>query len=176
MEIHQSAVILLLILIVPSFTHGQPPDQIMHSYKKFLNQHLGPDMTEQKCDSEMRKRGITVNDNGCKPVNTFIQANSNQIKAVCGNGGIPHGNNLFRSIQPFPVITCTLKSGVRYPRCEYGKGKKSTRYIVLKCVEGWPVHYDEGIIKAGGLFSWLYNALSAIINVLAICVQFLIFI
>ncbi|KAK9967231.1 hypothetical protein ABG768_001639 [Culter alburnus] len=144
MDIHQSAVILLLILSVSSFTHGQP-DNIKPRYIKFLNQHYGPSMTEQKCTSEIRKRDITGNDDGCKPVNTFIQANSNDIRAVCGRGGTPQGGNLFKSNQPFPVITCKLQNGQRPPRCEYGRGKRSTRYIVLGCAEGWPVHYEEGI-------------------------------
>ncbi|KAK7136689.1 hypothetical protein R3I93_016894 [Phoxinus phoxinus] len=145
MEIHQSAVILLLVVCVSFSAHAQPP-HILPRYQKFLNQHRDPDMSEQKCDSEMRKRGITGTGNGCKPVNTFIQANTNQIKAVCGGGGTPQGGNLFKSNQPFPVITCRLQSGERPPRCEYHKGKKSTRYIVLGCEKGWPVHYEEGIV------------------------------
>ncbi|XP_067271573.1 ribonuclease-like 3 [Pseudorasbora parva] len=147
MEIHPSAVILLLVFCVSfSALHAQP-DHIKPRYQKFLNQHFGPDMSEQKCSSEIRKRGITGTDDGCKPVNTFIQANSNNIRAVCGRGGTPQGGNLFKSNQPFPVITCKLQSGVRPPRCEYGKGKMSTRYVVLGCAEGWPVHYEEGIPK-----------------------------
>ncbi|XP_077081851.1 ribonuclease-like 3 [Siphateles boraxobius] len=143
MEIHQSAVILLMLLCVSFSTHAQPA-QIKPRYQKFLNQHFGPDMSEQKCDSEMRKRGITGTENGCKDVNTFIQANSNNIKAVCGRGGTPQDGNLFKSNQPFPVISCTLQSGSRPPNCKYGNGKKSTRYVVLGCEQGWPVHYDEG--------------------------------
>ncbi|KAK7126508.1 hypothetical protein R3I94_017859 [Phoxinus phoxinus] len=145
MEIHQSAVILLLVLCVSFSAHGQPP-HILPRYQKFLIQHRDPDMSEQKCDSEMRKRDITGTGNGCKPVNTFIQANTNQIKAVCGGAGTPQGGNLFKSNQPFPVITCRLQSGERPPRCEYRKGKKSTRYVVLGCEKGWPVHYEEGIV------------------------------
>ncbi|XP_056109144.1 ribonuclease-like 3 [Rhinichthys klamathensis goyatoka] len=144
MEIHQSAVILLLLLCVSFSTHAQP-DNIKPRYQKFLDQHFGPDMTEQRCNSEMnsRNRDITGTDGGCKDVNTFIQANSKDIRKVCGAGGTPQGGNLFKSNQPFPVITCKLPNG-RPPRCDYGKGKKSTRYIVLGCAEGWPVHYDEG--------------------------------
>ncbi|XDV23820.1 hypothetical protein PO909_028217 [Leuciscus waleckii] len=144
MEIHQSAVILLLVLCVSFSTHAQPPDYIKPRYQKFLNQHFGPDMSEQDCTNAMRKKGITGADGGCKDVNTFIKANSNHIKVVCGNGGKPQGGNLFKSNQPFTVITCSLRSGLRPPRCEYGRGKKSLRYIVLGCEKGWPVHYDEG--------------------------------
>ncbi|XP_056109200.1 ribonuclease-like 3 [Rhinichthys klamathensis goyatoka] len=146
MEIHQSAVILLLVLCVSFFTHAQPP-QIKPRYQKFLNQHLGPDMNKQKCTSEIKKRDITAITGGCKDVNTFIQANKNQINTVCGKGGTPQGGNLFKSNQPFPVITCKLQSGERPPKCEYRKGKKSTRYIVLGCEQGWPVHYEGGTIN-----------------------------
>ncbi|XDV23847.1 hypothetical protein PO909_028231 [Leuciscus waleckii] len=147
MEIHQSAVILLLVLCVSFSTHAQPPDHIKPRYQNFLNQHFGPDMSVQKCDSEIRKRRITGADGGCKDVNTFIQANSNDIKVVCDpqTGGTHQSGNLYRSGQQFNVITCKSKSGSRHPRCEY-RGTRSTRYVVLGCAEGWPVHYDEGLI------------------------------
>ncbi len=146
MEIHQSAVILLLVLAASFTVYGQP-DNIKPRYQKFLNQHYGPRVSEQDCDKEIRKRDITAagTANGCKDVNTFVQANTNDIKAVCGRGGTPHGNNLFKSNQPFPLVTCKLQSGQRHPKCQY-RGKKSTRYIVLGCDRGWPVHYEEGII------------------------------
>ncbi|XP_051731576.1 ribonuclease-like 3 [Ctenopharyngodon idella] len=144
MEIHHSAVILLLLLSMPFSTQGQP-EKIKPGYQKFLNQHFGPDMNEQKCTSEIRNKKITGTDNSCKDVNTFIKANSDNIKAVCGKAGTPQGGNLFKSNQPFPVIICKLKSGERHPKCEY-RGVKDTRYIVLGCEEGWPVHYDKDII------------------------------
>uniref|UniRef100_A0A671LWZ8 Ribonuclease like 2 n=1 Tax=Sinocyclocheilus anshuiensis TaxID=1608454 RepID=A0A671LWZ8_9TELE len=125
-------------------------DDIKPRYQKFLNQHFGPRVSEHACDREIRNRKITVSEsaNGCKEVNTFIQANTNNIKTVCGDGGTPQMNNrnLSMSNQPFPVVTCKLQSGQRHPNCQY-RGKKSTRYIVLGCKEGWPVHYDEGIIN-----------------------------
>ncbi|XP_073699515.1 ribonuclease-like 3 [Garra rufa] len=143
MEIHQSAVILLLVLAASFTDSGQP-----YNYIKFLNQHFGPHVSEHDCDKEIRKRDITDSGtaNGCKEVNTFIKANSNNIRVVCGNGGTHLRGNLFKSNQPFPVVTCKLQSGQRHPNCQY-RGKKSTRYIVLGCDGGWPVHYDEGIIN-----------------------------
>ncbi|XP_039538755.1 ribonuclease-like 3 [Pimephales promelas] len=143
MEIHQSAVILLLVVCVSFSTHAQPAD-IMRRYQKFLNQHLGPDMNVQKCDSEMRTRNITGTDGGCKPVNTFIQANENQLKAVCDKRNqLNKDRNLFKSGQQFPVVTCRFKPGLTPPNCEYRRGRLSTRYIVLGCVGGWPVHYNN---------------------------------
>ncbi len=147
MEIHQSAVILLLVLAASFTVYGQP-DNIKPRYKNFLNQHLGPHVSEQDCDKEIRKRHITAGGtaNDCKDVNTFIQANTNDINNVCGRGGRPYGNNKTISNQPFPVVTCKRKGGQRHPNCKY-RGKRSTRYIVLGCEKGWPVHYDEGIIN-----------------------------
>ncbi|XP_043078947.1 ribonuclease like 2 [Puntigrus tetrazona] len=146
MEVHRSAVILLLLLAASFPAYGQP-DDLKSRYLKFLIQHLGPQVSVQDCDNEIRKRDITAagTENGCKEANTFIQANKNDINAVCGNGGTPQGGNLFKSNQPFPVVTCKLQSGQRHPKCEY-RGKRSTRYIVLGCDRGWPVHYEEGII------------------------------
>ncbi|XP_026054662.1 ribonuclease-like 3 [Carassius auratus] len=143
-----SAVILLLISAA-SFTANGQPDDIKPRYQKFLNQHLGPHVSERDCDREIRNRGITASgtENDCKEVNTFIQANKNNINVVCGKGGTPQGNNLFKSNQRFPLVTCKLQSGQRHPNCKY-RGEKSTRYIVLGCDRGWPVHYDEGITNA----------------------------
>lgn len=149
MEIHPSAVILLLLLAASFTAYGQP-DHIQLRYEKFLNQHLGPHVNEHACDREIGRRKIIASGtaNGCKEVNTFIQTYTDKINTVCGDGGTPQMNNrnLSMSNQPFPVVTCKLKSGQRRPNCQY-RGKKSTRYIVLGCEEGWPVHYDEGIIN-----------------------------
>ncbi|KAL1251678.1 hypothetical protein QQF64_019474 [Cirrhinus molitorella] len=150
MEIHQSAVILLLVLAASFNAHGQP-DNIKPRYQKFLNQHLGPHVSQSDCDKEIRKRDITASgtEHGCKEVNTFIQANKNNIKVVCGKGGTPQGRNLFKSNQPFPVVICKLQSGERHPNCKYrAVGKKpQTRYIVLGCDGEWPVHYEEDKIN-----------------------------
>ncbi|XP_026054708.1 ribonuclease-like 3 [Carassius auratus] len=149
MEIHASAVILLLILAASFTAYGdeQPPPDINPRYQKFLSQHVGLRVSEHACDREIRKRDITASgtENGCKEVNTFIKAKKDIIRVVCGKGGTPQGKNLFKSNKPFPVVTCKLKSGQRHPNCQY-RGKKSTRYIVLGCDRGWPVHYEEGII------------------------------
>ncbi|XP_057205092.1 ribonuclease-like 3 [Triplophysa rosa] len=97
----------------------------------------------------LSKRHITQpnTDNGCKEVNTFILANKDTVRAVCTGGGTIYNKNkdLYMSNQPFAVVTCTLKSGARHPKCLY-RGNKSTRKIVVGCEQGWPTHYDEGII------------------------------
>ncbi len=66
MEIHQSAVILLLVLAASFTAYGQPAN-ILPRYQKFLNQHYGPSVSEQDCDREIRNRHITSGiANDCK--------------------------------------------------------------------------------------------------------------
>lgn len=141
MEIHQSAVILLLILSVSSFTHGQPA-----LYHNFLDRHRCPDMNEQQCDSKIKERHITDFDNYCTDINTFIQASETDIKAVCSKkGGTPLNDYLFNSTKTFPVVICKLcnfQKCKKFPDCKY-IGFKENRHIVLKCDNGWPVDYQE---------------------------------
>ncbi|XP_073710706.1 ribonuclease-like 3 [Misgurnus anguillicaudatus] len=148
-KMHQSAVILLLVLCASLSTDAQPAD-VRQRYEKFLRQHVYGKMNERICDSEIRKRQITLSDtdNGCKEVNTFIQANGNTVRAVCTGGGTIYNKqrNLYISNNPFPVITCKLTGGTRRPNCVY-RGHKSTRKIVVACEQGWPTHYDEGILN-----------------------------
>nr|XP_055034986.1 ribonuclease-like 3 [Misgurnus anguillicaudatus] len=145
---HQSAVILWLVLCASLSTDAQPAD-VQERYKNFLNQHVFSHMNEHKCDRVIRKRHITQpNTNKCKEVNTFIQANGNTVESVCTGGGTIYNNqrNLYISNNPFPVITCKLRKGARRPKCVY-RGRKSTRKIVVACEQGLPTHYDEGIIN-----------------------------
>lgn len=148
MKMHQCAVILLLVLCASLSTDAQPAD-VRQRYEKFLKQHVYGNMNERICDREISKRHITKpnTDNGCKEVNTFILANKETVKAICTGGGAIYNKNkdLYMSTQPFAVVTCSLKSGARHPKCSY-RGNKSTRKIVVGCEQGWPTHYDEGII------------------------------
>lgn len=141
-------VILLLILCSTDVKPEDVPAHVKPRYEKFLIQHVYEDMNEQKCDSVIRERDITQGQtaNDCKDVNTFIQASKKTVRGVCTGAGTIYKNtkDLYVSNQPFPVVTCQLKSGERHPKCEY-RGKKSTRYIVVACAEGWPTHYEEGI-------------------------------
>ncbi|KAL1252212.1 hypothetical protein QQF64_020008 [Cirrhinus molitorella] len=142
MGIHQSTVILLLLLCVSSFTHGQPAN-VMRRYQKFLSQHRGPYVNREMCTSEIRVRNIVSETGDCKPVNTFIQAQDDTIKAVCSGGTrLYYNRNLFRSSTPFSVVTCRYRRG-SWPNCEYYTGKLSTRSIVLACDQGLPVHYEN---------------------------------
>ncbi len=140
MEMHQSTVILLLLLSVSSFTHGQSAYTRLR-YQKFLTQHLAPNVNREMCTSEIRKRNIGSETGECKPVNSFIQADENLIKAVCARNNRLN-SNLFQNNQPFPLVTCRLQRG-QWPNCEYYTGRLSTLYIVLACDQGLPVHYER---------------------------------
>ncbi|XP_016332561.1 ribonuclease-like 3 [Sinocyclocheilus anshuiensis] len=150
MGIHHSIMILLLVLCASLFICGQTDEEVVEQrYKKFIRQHVFGAMNVQRCDSEIRTRRITgsQDDNSCKEVNTFILANNKQVKAVCTGGGTrrPENRDLYISNKPFPVVTCTLISGERHPRCEY-RGHRSTRRIVVGCAGDRPTHFEEGVI------------------------------
>uniref|UniRef100_A0A3B3R1E5 Ribonuclease A-domain domain-containing protein n=1 Tax=Paramormyrops kingsleyae TaxID=1676925 RepID=A0A3B3R1E5_9TELE len=128
----------------------QPPEDVKHRYEKFMNQHFEKSMTVQKCDRTINFKDIYQLDSRgnklCKDTNSFIYSSSaSDIINICDNAGKRYKNTDFRiSLQPFPIITCSNGSG-RYPKCQY-RGHNSNRYIVIGCAEGWPVHYEKGVL------------------------------
>ncbi|XP_076848947.1 ribonuclease-like 3 [Brachyhypopomus gauderio] len=147
MEIHQFVVGLMLTLSAAPWADAQPED-VMVRYNNFLTRHVYGGMHTGLCDSVIRDRHITErpDNNNCKEINTFIQATSQHVRAVCT--GQPQGGDFFTSTQTFPVITCKLNSGERRPNCQY-RGTRSTRYITVQCDRGWPVHYQEDQVVIG---------------------------
>uniref|UniRef100_UPI0037E879DF ribonuclease-like 3 n=1 Tax=Semicossyphus pulcher TaxID=241346 RepID=UPI0037E879DF len=115
-------------------------------YRKFINQHVNGQMSTTRCDSEIRNRRISqTNSNECKETNTFILANTNTIKSICGQAGEPYGE-MTKSLQPFHIVVCTLRNQqARHPNCQY-RGQSRTRSIAIRCEEGLPVHFDRDII------------------------------
>ncbi|XP_053086286.1 ribonuclease-like 3 [Pangasianodon hypophthalmus] len=146
MEMCRFGLVLLLVLCAALLAEAQP-DGVAHRYSNFLNQHVYAGMTSNRCDSVIGSRGIeTVLPNGkrsCKQRNTFILANSDQVRAVCGNA-----MKDYESGQPFRVVTCKLHSGERPPHCEY-RGHEDRRYITISCEQGWPVHYPGDTVVVG---------------------------
>ncbi|KAL2088610.1 hypothetical protein ACEWY4_015509 [Coilia grayii] len=133
---------LLLLLSMAPQAHTQTPE-IKERYNKFVKQHINGNMNEYICDREMRTRKITqTGSNDCKETNTFIQASAQLVTRICLDAGTHFRDKLFKSNQPFPIITCKHSGGLRYPKCEY-RGHKSTRYIAIACEDGWPVHYEN---------------------------------
>ncbi|KAL2079152.1 hypothetical protein ACEWY4_024896 [Coilia grayii] len=125
---------------------SQPSNLTIARYRKFINQHVDKKMTAKDCNVEINKRDISEADsNLCKKENTFILATTEHIKPVCGKAGQPYQGhaNLRISNQPFPVVNCKSKrEGKHLSNCEY----RGTVRIVLGCAEGFPVHYDKGVI------------------------------
>lgn len=113
----------------------------------FKNKHINDKITKASCTSEIAKRRITAKNDSkkCKEKNTFIKATSNQVRAVCQNGGKPDGKN-YVSLYRFTLVTCKLLSGERQPHCKY-RGNKSFRHIIVACNKNkYPVHYAGDII------------------------------
>ncbi|KAM3613257.1 uncharacterized protein V6R79_023057 [Siganus canaliculatus] len=120
---------------------------IKQRYKKFQNQHIFEQMSANRCGEVMRARNIKGRRNACKKINTFIRAGINLVKPVCGKAGEPHGN-MTKSLKPFDIVLCTLNNKnnnkAKYPNCHY-RGKALTKKIIIKCIQGFPVHYDGNI-------------------------------
>lgn len=119
---------------------------VSERYRKFLAQHIAREMSANRCDVEIRSRGISKTDsNECKETNTFIRANVNTVRSICERGGEPYGH-LTRSLQPFDIVVCTLKNQqARKPHCQY-RGQARTRRIAIACEQRLPVHFDRDIV------------------------------
>ncbi|XP_062944539.1 angiogenin [Cynocephalus volans] len=111
-------------------------------YKDFLTKHYDAKPTgrnDRYCETMMKRRGLT---SPCKDTNTFIHGSKGSIKAICGNDGNPHRENLRISKSPFQVTTCKHVGGSPWPPCRY-RATSGSRYIVVACANDLPVHFDE---------------------------------
>ncbi|KAA0709483.1 hypothetical protein E1301_Tti004092 [Triplophysa tibetana] len=133
----QSSVILLLVLCASLSIDAQPA-----KYFTFVKQHVSNGMRKHMCTTEIANKNIR-SFNGCKPVNTFINALDDQVRAVCTGGGQNIGGNLFRSSLKFDVVKCNQIPGTMYPGCQYTGFEKSLVHIVLACENRWPVHFER---------------------------------
>ncbi|KAM3612780.1 uncharacterized protein V6R79_014305 [Siganus canaliculatus] len=142
----QFACLLLLVATVLS-----QDASIQRRYMKFIEQHVNGQMSVTRCDQVIRSRGISkTNSNECKETNTFILSGTNHIKSICGAAGVPLSGDLrgmTKSTMDFHIIVCTLKNqNARQPNCQY-RGKAFTRRIAIKCEQGYPVHYEKGVVN-----------------------------
>ncbi|XP_029580641.1 ribonuclease-like 3 [Salmo trutta] len=117
---------------------------VNQQYNHFLKQHVDGEMTIQKCKSQMEILNLNGPDGKCKVKNTFILANSDQVKAICTGGGTPKENNLVQSNNPFIVVICTRTGGDSHPNCTY-KGSSATKNVIIACARKLPVHYDGDV-------------------------------
>lgn len=132
-----------------SFLKRRDPESVTDMrYKKFIKQHVIAEMGAKDCDKVINQRSISKTDSSeCKDVNTFVLASPRKVKGVCVNKkkqGKPYGEDgdLIQSIDTFKVVVCSLRSKRRLPACEY-QGFESSRYIVLGCVDDFPVHLER---------------------------------
>ncbi|XP_006835609.1 PREDICTED: angiogenin [Chrysochloris asiatica] len=114
-------------------------------YKDFLTKHYDAKpggRNDRYCDSMMKRRGLTA---PCKDTNTFIHGNKGNIKAICGNNGIPYGTHFRLSKSSFQITTCKHVGSSPRPPCRY-RASQGFRGIVIACENGLPVHFDESFI------------------------------
>lgn len=143
-EIMKSQFVFLMLVLFSASVLSQDPNVSLR-YRNFINRHIKGEMSVNRCDDVIRSRGITQGDgNECRKTNTFIQATTNLVKDICLGAGKPYGQMRI-SLQPFSVIVCKLRNQVRLPRCEY-RGQARTRQIVIRCEQGFPVHFEEDVI------------------------------
>lgn len=129
MKIHQSTVILLLVICVPLSTYSQ-------NFEAFKKKHLAPkDMSEDKCTTEIKTKAINK-DGRCKKINTFIKAEIDDIKKICTT----KEEKNFKGIG-FDVFDCNKNEGVK--ECTYTGTFRKGITIILTCKNGFPVHYER---------------------------------
>jgi len=113
---------------------------VKSTFTKFKKQHIKEDMKEDECDSVIRERNIRAYGNKCKPKNTFILDNIQNVKRVC-NTGIEVKQNFYKSNETFPIILCTRKNNTGNI-CEYDSSEQTINIVIL-CIKGKPVHYED---------------------------------
>ncbi|XP_072480088.1 angiogenin [Notamacropus eugenii] len=136
----------LLLFFILGLWLVSPLTQENDREKRFLTQHFDHHPTgrdDNYCETIMRERDLT---NPCKDMNTFIHADYPKIKAVCeDNAGDPYQDERFRiSKSQFQVTNCRHHGGSTRPPCRY-RATADSRYIVIACEHGLPVHLEKTI-------------------------------
>ncbi|XP_030251614.1 ribonuclease-like [Sparus aurata] len=134
-------------LLLLSATVLSQDANVLRRYRNFIARHVGQ-VSRDRCDHEMGRRRLTKSSdsNLCRDTNTFIGDSAGRINLICGGAGAPYGGNFTRSLQPFPITICNLKNeNARQPHCQY-RGRADTRYLVIQCEQGYPVHFERDIV------------------------------
>lgn len=90
-------------------------------------------MSKDDCTTKIKEKNILLQGH-CKPTNTFIKANEDDIKKVCEKVKTYNGNN-------FDVIECST-SNINIP-CLYQGKLLEKHQMTLTCEGNLPVHYGE---------------------------------
>ncbi len=127
MKIHQSAVILLLVVCAPLSSYS-------HTYEEFKKNHLAPaEMGTGDCTATFLKKLINQGTD-CKPTNTFIKTTEEEIANLCTNTNIYSGKK-------FDVIVCKGTSLNNKAPCKYSGESKKSHTLTVTCENNLPVHY-----------------------------------
>nr|XP_056719009.1 ribonuclease-like [Euleptes europaea] len=132
--------LLLLALLGPLPASAQRENR----HQKFQRQHVdypktNPDLDARRyCNLMMQRRGMASN--ACKPTNTFIHGNPEDVDAVCTHGGTYSSENYYDSNTPFESTSCRITGGSQKPPCNY-RGRATSQPIRVACVNGVPVHF-----------------------------------
>ncbi len=128
-----SAVIPLLVLCGLFFTDAVP--DATELYMNFTKRHVYAGMNANMCHDVMEKRNIYFNPYP-KPSNTFITNPGSRIRLFCD--GKPNG--LYKSSSnDYNTVTCRRD----YTTRKYIGYANTNVYIMLKCQQGVPVHFES---------------------------------
>ncbi|KAK6466599.1 hypothetical protein HHUSO_G36052 [Huso huso] len=130
-------------------TCDQEKNQVTADYNDFKNRHIAGKNekgSNKFCSEQIKNRNITVK-RRCKPINTFIFANEEDVKAVCRDQGVKIPNKkLYKSRKQFKIVDCkNADQNRRPPNCTY-KARNANRlmYIIVACDNNkLPVHFER---------------------------------
>ncbi|KAM8848292.1 LOW QUALITY PROTEIN: amphinase-3-like [Synchiropus picturatus] len=126
-------VILLLPLLVMAVLSL---DADRDKFRRFKKKHIYEGTSPLRCTQEIKKRNIK-DENGCKPVNTFILADSNTVKSICNRS---RRRRVVESKDMFDVVKCTLDQKKSQDNdCQYNQ-RAMRKKITVTCKNGEPVH------------------------------------
>uniref|UniRef100_A0A8C0GHB4 Ribonuclease A-domain domain-containing protein n=1 Tax=Chelonoidis abingdonii TaxID=106734 RepID=A0A8C0GHB4_CHEAB len=110
--------------------------------QKFMTSHFDYPKTskirnETYCNYMMRKRNMP-----CKPINSFIHAPEENIKAICKEKGKLYKKNIYKSKTAFNLTICKNKTQ-NGQSCTYEEEKKTSKICVACNEEHLPVHFEN---------------------------------
>lgn len=124
---------------------------VRDKYQMFLDRHIRDQMTAKQCTAVMNKRpDLFIRNGSCKKKNTFILDSQKAVIEVCGRQGkrykLKSHRGLKESLRKFHIVDCTSCSRRRgkHPICQY-RGLDHYMYIVIKCENGLPVHFERSL-------------------------------
>lgn len=138
--IRQIALSLLFLVSVNTFLKPKSPQKRFDIFKR--THIIKERMQSSECFEVMQSRKINYKGRNCKKTNTFIQAPIQDVKDICKKKGrLVKKEEMIRSRKPFNITVCNVVKPDQFPNCTYGGYTKKAK-IIIKCIEGFPVHFD----------------------------------